>query len=68
MDKSTVIRLIVLALAWANTFAANKGYNLPVIGEETVSLGVAFVWSLWTAWKDNDVTDAAIQRKKALGD
>lgn len=66
MDKATTIRLIVLVLAWVNAFAAKKGYNLPVIGEDTVALGVAFASSLWATWKDNDITKKARERKEQL--
>ncbi len=66
MDKATIIRLIVMLLAWINAFLAEKGINAPVIGEETVSLGVAFAISLWTAWKDNPISRKAIENEKYL--
>jgi SPP1 family holin len=64
MDKSTVVRVIVFFLAWLNTLLANTAYDLSWINEESVSLFVAFVWSLWTGWKDNDITKKAIEAKK----
>ncbi|ARK28814.1 phage holin [Halalkalibacter krulwichiae] len=66
MGKQTVIRIIVFALAWVNTLLANTVYDLSWINEESVSLFVAFVWSMWTGWKDNDIRKKTIENKAKL--
>lgn len=60
MEKALIIRLIVFVFAWLNSFLVSKGYQpLPVIGEEEVAYGVTFVVSIWTLWKDNNITKSA---------
>jgi SPP1 family holin len=65
----TAVRTILLVLSWANTFLVSKGYNqLPVIGEEEVTLIVTLIISLWAWWKNNSVTREARQADAYLKD
>ena len=54
MDKATLVRLIVFALAWVNAALAQKGLTtLPVLDETQVAFAVTFIVSLWTAVRHN---------------
>jgi SPP1 family holin len=67
MEKMTIIRTISLFIAWLNTFLVSKGYTpLPLIDEEGIALFVAFVISMWSWWKDNDVTKKARENKEKI--
>lgn len=62
-DKGMIVRTAILVIAWANTFLASQGLS-PLPFEESqvefgVSLVVTFVISMWTWWKNNDVTHKA---------
>jgi SPP1 family holin len=48
MDKGTIIRGLVFALAWLNTVLASKGYEtIPHVDEVHVALAVSFAASVW---------------------
>jgi SPP1 family holin len=67
MDKGTVIRTIILAIAWINAFLASNGlYEIPNVSEEQVSMGIAFVVSVYTWFKNNYVTARGKKQKKIL--
>lgn len=67
MDKGTIIRTIFFVLTWLNVAAAEAGlYHLPKISEEGVAIVVTFVITLWTYYKNNNHTKAAIQAQKTL--
>jgi SPP1 family holin len=67
MDKGTVVRIILFALAWLNQFLVSKGQApLPVLDEVVVAAIVTFIISLWTLWKNNYITPKGTAQKKAL--
>lgn len=66
MDKGTITRIIVFALAWINTFLAQYGYELPHISEEFISIVVTAVVTVWVGWKDNDIRKKTIERKNKI--
>jgi SPP1 family holin len=67
MDKGTIVRFVFFVLSWANAAAATNGwYHLPVVSEEGVAVVVAFVISVWTYWKNNNHTKAAIEGQKIV--
>lgn len=60
MDKSTAIRLTLFALAWLNSILAARGFQvLPVFSETEVADFMTLLISLWTMWKNNDITKDA---------
>lgn len=70
ISRGTIVRLVFFVLSWLNAAAANAGwYHLPNISEEGVSIVIAFIVSVWTYWKNNSFTKAAIigdQRKEVI--
>lgn len=66
ISKDVWVRIIVFILAWINTGLAKLGYALPYIGEEFIAIVIAAVVSVWTGWKDNDITKKAIEKKARL--
>ena len=66
MNKGTWVRIIAFFLAWINTVLAQWGYDLPNISEEFISIVVAAIVSVWTGWKNNNVTKKAIRNEKFL--
>ena len=66
MSKGAWTRIIVFILAWINTALANWGYDLPNISEEFISIVIAAVISVWTGWKNNSVSEKAIQADRYL--
>lgn len=67
MDKGTIVRMVFFILSWANAGAANAGwYHLPNVSEDGVSIVVAFVVSVWTYWKNNNHTKAAVTAQGTL--
>lgn len=67
MDKGLVIRLIVFVAAWANNFLVEKGLQpLPVVGEQEAAMVLAFVISVWTLWKNNNITKKARENQEKL--
>jgi SPP1 family holin len=54
MDKGSVVRLVLLVLAWLNTFLAANGHKtIPVLDETQVALVVTAVVSVWGFVKHN---------------
>ncbi|WP_164670975.1 phage holin [Virgibacillus doumboii] len=67
MDKGTVVRTMALAITWINVVLANYGLQpIPVLDEEAISYGLAFIASVWTWFKNNYVTAKGGLQKKAL--
>jgi SPP1 family holin len=66
MDKGTVVRTVALLIAWINVILTQSGlYEIPAISEEQIALGVTFVVSVWTWFKNNYIT-AKGKRQKAV--
>lgn len=67
MDKGTVIRTIALAIAWINALLVQYGLQpIPVLDEETIAYGLAFLASLWGWFKNNYITLKGKQQKIVL--
>ncbi|WNF36389.1 phage holin [Bacillaceae bacterium IKA-2] len=78
MNKGTIVRTVVLAIALINQVLTIFGMSPLPLDEATINdiavqvdLLVATLLTvfsaLWSWWKDNDVTKGAIERKKKLG-
>lgn len=67
VDKAMVIRTLLFLLAWLNQFLVVNGYSpLPFDNEQAeviISSVITFALSLWTWWKNNDITRKARQKK-----
>lgn len=67
ISKAVWARIIVFLLAWLNVGTSKVfGFQFPVVGEEFVAVVIAAVVSVWTAWKDNDITKKTIERKEFI--
>lgn len=67
MDKATLVRIIVFALAWLNSFLASKGYEtLPVVDETQVAMFVTFVISVWVFVSHNFFGKKGKKQKEVL--
>jgi len=68
MDKGTLTRTILLVVALINQLLVMKG--LTPINEQATAEFLAYTFtvstSLWAWWKNNDVTQKAIERKKKI--
>jgi SPP1 family holin len=71
-DKMMIIRTVILLIAWLNQFLVMKGYTpLPIDNEELqvfVTFALAFITSIWSWWKNNDVRYKARRNTKYLKD
>ena len=57
MDKGTIVRTVLLVLAWVNAFLSSNGYEtIPVVSEDQVALGLAAIISVVSWFKNNYVT------------
>lgn len=70
IEKGTIVRTVVLAVALVNQGLTISGHNpLPFTNEE-VGQGVSMVLtvgaSLWAWWKNNSFTQAAIAADERL--
>ena len=55
-NKKVVIRLVLFASAWFNSFLVERGMQpLPVLDEAAVSDFLTFAVSIWTLTADNTV-------------
>lgn len=72
MDKASVIRTVVLALALINQILVMLGYSpLPIEDkqiETVISTVFTIVASLWTWWKNNYLGKKGKAQKKVLED
>lgn len=67
MDKGTIIRVVVFALAWFNQYLTSKGIQpLPILDEVFVSTLITFVVSVWTLFKNNYITKKGIDQREVL--
>ena len=67
MDKATLFRVIIFVFAWLNNYLVSKGLQpLPVVDETIVAWFATFVVSVWTLWKNNDITKKARNRTALL--
>jgi SPP1 family holin len=67
MDKGTVVRILLFALAWLNSFLASKGYEtIPYIDETHVAMIVTFVVSSWGFVKHNFFGKKGKAQKEAI--
>ena len=70
IEKGTIVRTVVLAVALVNQGLTISGHNpLPFTNEE-VGQGVSMILtvgaSLWARWKNNSFTQAAIAADERL--
>lgn len=70
IEKWTIVRTVVLVFALVNQVLAISGYNILPFSEEEVSQAVSalitIVASLWTWWKNNSFTQAALMADEVL--
>lgn len=67
MDKALLVRLIVFVFAWLNQYLVQKGLQpLPLVGEEEAAFAIAFAISVWTLWKNNNITKKARENQEKL--
>lgn len=70
MDKGTLIRTIVLAVALINQALVTKGYDTIPVGSEEftqfVTLGVTIGTSVWAWWKNNYVSKRGKEQREVL--
>lgn len=67
MDKGSIVRAIVLAGGFVNTYLATKGYEkIPHVDETTVSLVVTGVIAVWGFVKHNFFGKKGQVQKEAI--
>ena len=70
VEKETLARTIVLAIALFNNILTMAGYNPLPFSDDEVYMGVTAVItvaaSLWAWWKNNSFTQKAIEADKIL--
>ena len=72
LDKMMIIRTVVLFVALLNQSLVLAGFSPLPFTDEQIKNGLTIVFtivaSLWTWWKDNDITRKARERKQFLKD
>lgn len=72
LDKMMIIRTVVLFVALLNQSLVLTGFSPLPFTDEQIKNGLTIVFtivaSLWTWWKDNDITRKARERKQFLKD
>ena len=72
MDKGSLIRTLVLAIALINQLLTASGKSPLPIKDETVDLLVSSVFTvvvaIWTWWKNNYISKKGQQQKEVLKD
>lgn len=72
IDKGTVIRTTILVLALVNQVLTVFGINPLPIDNANVELLIATAWTIvsaiWSWWKNNNITQEAIQAQIYLDD
>ena len=72
MDKGSLIRTLVLAIALINQLLTASGKSPLPIEDETVDLLVSSVFTvvvaIWTWWKNNYISKKGQQQKEVLKD
>lgn len=69
IKPSTVVRCLVYIVVLANQALAVCGTSLPFTSEvayQVTSIVLTILVGLWTAWKNNDITPAAITAGKVF--
>jgi SPP1 family holin len=67
MDKGTVVRTVLLAITWINVILTQAGlYEIPAVSEEQIALGMTFIISVWTWFKNNYITAKGKRQKRVL--
>ncbi|MNI85063.1 Phage lysis protein, holin [compost metagenome] len=70
MDKASVVRTVVLAIAMTNQLLTAAGKSPLPIEDETVdvliSTGFTVVVSVWTWWKNNYISKKGQEQKQVL--
>ena len=67
MDKGTIVRAIVLALGFVNTYLASKGYEkIPHVDDVTVSLVLTGAFAVWGFVKHNFFGKKGAEQKAVL--
>lgn len=70
ISAGTIARTIVLLLALINQCLSMAGIQVIPIEDETINTAVTTVWTiaaaLWSWWKNNSFTRAAIQADQEL--
>ncbi|EOB8218974.1 phage holin [Staphylococcus aureus] len=56
MDIGTIVRTILLIVAWINQFLAIKHISPIPVDEVFISTVVTGIVSIWTWWKNNNFT------------
>ncbi|MCD0726003.1 phage holin [Staphylococcus aureus] len=59
MDIGTIVRTILLIVAWINQFLAIKHISPIPVDEVFISTVVTGIVSIWTWWKNNNFTHAS---------
>lgn len=69
VDAGTIARTIILALALVNQLLSATGHPVIPIADETIETAVSYVFTiivtLWTYWKNNSWTQAALHGDEA---
>lgn len=72
IDKGTVIRTVILVLALVNQVLTVLGINPLPIEEGNLDLLISTAWTIvaaiWSWWKNNNITQEAIQAQVYLDD
>ncbi|MGG3452187.1 phage holin [Domibacillus aminovorans] len=70
IDNGTIVRTLVLFVAWFNQLLAVKGYSPLPFDDEMIEMGVstiiAFCASVWAWWKNNNITRKARRNEEIL--
>lgn len=67
MDKGTLVRTVALAIVWVNAILANYELQpIPVLEEEAIALGLAFITSIWTWFRNNYITLKGKKQRRVL--
>ncbi|WP_019377657.1 phage holin [Virgibacillus halodenitrificans] len=67
MDKGTVVRTVALGIAWLNALLVQYGLQpIPVLDEESIAYGLAFLASVWTWFRNNYITATGKKQKEEL--
>ena len=59
IDNGTLVRTILLILAWVNQILAMNHISPIPVDEMTICTVITGVFSLWAWWKNNNFTHAA---------
>ena len=66
MEKSVIIRTIVLAIALINQILTSTGHAIIPVNEEEISLLITTVAAIWAWWKNNSFTKNAQEADRYL--